>query len=149
MLLLGIFVAGFLSAFLLPFLFSSEIPFGFGNGNAPGDWINEKQIEIQKDKIIINIENASLGRYAATGSMIPVLDDKSNGIRIIPQSEEEINIGDIISFEQRNNLIIHRVIEKGKDEQGTYFITKGDNSPIVDGKIRFSQIKYVTIGVLW
>ncbi len=46
-------------------------------------------------------------------------------------------------------LIIHRVVEIGEDEQGTYFITKGDNNFFSDGKVRFGQIKYVTIGVIY
>ena len=79
--------------------------------------------------------------------MKPLLDEGSNGIRIVPSSEDEINIGDIITFKQNidenNYLIVHRVIEKGEDLQGTYFITKGDNNSLNDGKVRFSEIKYL------
>ena len=41
------------------------------------------------------------------------------------------------------------VIEKGIDEDGIYFITKGDNNSITDGKIRFEDIEYITVGVIW
>ena len=54
-----------------------------------------------------------------------------------------------MSFEKDNDLIIHRVTERGEDSDGIYFITQGDNSNITDGKIRFEDIKYVTIGVIW
>jgi signal peptidase I len=81
--------------------------------------------------------------------MEPLLDENSNGIRIIPKSEEDIHIGDIISFEKNKDLIIHRVIDKGVDNNGTYFITKGDNNNVSDGKIRFEDIRYITIGVIW
>ena len=52
-------------------------------------------------------------------------------------------------FEKDNDLIIHRVIEKSEDSDGIYFITQGDNSNATDGKIRFNEIKYVTIAVIW
>jgi len=152
-----IFLIGFLSANLLGLYvaYGYEMPFSLNGLNintskkAPSDFINEEQIEVLPDKIIINIEGASLSRYAPTGSMKPVLDKGSNGIRVVPESEDEINIGDIISFEQDNYLIVHRVVDKGTDEKGVYFITKGDNSPVNDGKIRFKDIKYITVGVIW
>jgi hypothetical protein len=158
-----IFLIGFLSANLigLYLIYGSEIPFSLNNfsfanfsfspknNSAPFDFIREDQIQIFDDKIIINIENASLSRYAPTGSMLPVLDEGSNGIRIVPKSEKDIHIGDIITFNQDNMFIVHRVIDIGTDSEGTYFVTKGDNSPVSDGKIRFENIKYITIGVIW
>lgn len=150
-----IFLIGFLSANILGYFFVSglEIPFmlGFGNNNsnAPFDFISEDNIELYDDKIVLNIEGVSLSRYAPTGSMKPVLDEGSNGLRIVPKSEIDIHTGDIITFKQDNILIVHRVIEKGIDSKGVYFITKGDNNSVSDGKIRFKDIKYKTIGVIW
>ena len=81
--------------------------------------------------------------------MKPLFDHSSNGIRIKPVSEDDINIGDIITFKEGNLLIIHRVIEKGIDNNGVYFITKGDNNFVSDGKIRFKDIEYKTIGIIY
>lgn len=150
-----IFLLGFLSANIvnLYLFYGLESPFSLIDSNtsskAPSNFINENNIKIYNDKIIIDIEGASISRYASTGSMIPLLDENSNGIRIEPKSEKDINIGDIVTFRKNNNLIVHRVIEKGSDEKGVYFITRGDNNSINDGKIRFEDIKYITIGVLW
>lgn len=153
-----IFLFGFLIANLLNFYVAtgSEIPFlrQFGLGmsydnNAPFDNIHENQIEINEDSVIIHVKNASLGKYAATGSMKPVLDENSNGIRIVPSSKEEIHLGDVITYQDNNDLIIHRVVEIGNDENGWYVITKGDNNDVSDGKVRYSQIKFITIGILW
>jgi signal peptidase I len=119
------------------------------NNKAPGNWIQEKDITIKGEYIQIHAPNASLSKYAATGSMKPTLDKGTNGIRIPPQGEETIQEGDIISYKWGNNIIVHRVIEKGKDEKGTYYITKGDNNNLTDGKIRYKDILYITIGVLW
>ena len=72
--------------------------------------------------------------------MVPVIDSNANGIGIRPNSSEDIFVGDIISFYHGEKLIVHRVIEKGEDEFGDYFITKGDNVNFDDGKIRFEEI---------
>ncbi len=146
-----VFLIGFISCAFLSFS-KIEIPLGFNFSSeleTPGDWIKDSQIHIYENAIVIDVENASLGKYAATGSMKPVLDENSNGIRIKPKSEKDIKVGDIVTFEQNDIMIIHRVVEIREDEEGVYFITKGDNNNIVDGKIRFKDIKYVTIGVLW
>jgi hypothetical protein len=46
--------------------------------------------------------------------------------------------------------IIHRVVYKGQDEQGTYFIMKGDNLPTSDpGRVRFSQMERVVVGLIY
>jgi len=152
-----VFLAGFSSALLINLLYAEiEKPLIIGGVSwvnsgleTPGDWIQENQIHVYENAIVIDVEGASLGKYAATGSMNPVLNQYSNGIRIVPKSEEQIGIGDIITFEQDNQFIIHRVIDKGEDKDGVYFITKGDNNNVTDGKIRFQDIKYVTIGMLW
>jgi len=149
-----VFLLGFLSANLagLYLVYGSEMPFAIASNaskKAPNDLISENQIEVLPNKIIINVEGASLSRYAPTGSMKPVLDEGSNGIRIKPASEDDIDVGDIISFRNEGYLIVHRVIDKSFDEQGVYFITKGDNSLLNDGKVRFKNIEYITIGVIW
>ena len=153
-----VFLIGILLGTVLNFCltYGMENPFLNGLGvtnnmssNGPFDFVKENQIEIYPDRIVIKVENASVSRYAPSGSMIPVLNDKSNGIRIKPKSESEIHIGDIITFERDGLLIVHRVIEKGSDEKGNYFITKGDNNGVSDGKVRFSDIKYITIGIIW
>lgn len=150
-----IFLFGFLCANILGYflVFGVENPFSesynLSGDNAPHEIIKENQIEIYDEKVVINIKGASLGKYAATGSMKPVLDENSHGIRIVPDSEDGILVGDIITFQQNENLIIHRVIEKGKDNEGTYFITKGDNNNVTDGKIRFKDIKYITVAIIW
>ena len=157
-----IFLLGFLSASFLYGLVDSgyEVPLLKNLGlnsiglinfseKAPSDSINENQIEIYNDKIILNIGGASLSEYAPTGSMKPVFDQGANGIRIKVTSEDEIQVGDIISFRENGQLIVHRVVEKDTDTLGTYFITKGDNNSVSDGKIRIQDIEYKTIGVIW
>ncbi len=117
--------------------------------HAPSDFIKEDNILVYNDKIVINVDNVSLSRYASSGSMLPLFDAGANGIRIKAQSPDEIKLGDIVTYERNSELIVHRVIEIGTDKQGPYFITKGDNNALSDGKVRFDEIKYITIGILY
>jgi len=117
--------------------------------NAPSDFIDEDKILTYPNKVVLEIENYSLSRYASSGSMIPLFDSGANGIGIKPKSEDELHVGDIITFRQGNDLIVHRIIEKGIDEQGYFFITKGDNNNVTDGKIRFSQIDSVLVVLIY
>ena len=114
------FVLGIIFAILVGNLINlnaKEIPFSLFSKNItePSNSISEEQIKVLGDKIIINIKDASLSRYAPTGSMLPVLNENSNGIRIKVESEDEISIGDIITFKAEEGLIVHRVIEIGTD----------------------------------
>ena len=101
-----VFVIGFLSCMLISFMpFGQEMPFSLGSNSgtdAPGDWIGKDQIHVYDNAIVIDVNQASLSSYAASGSMKPVLDKDSNGIRIVPKSAESINVGDIITYEKAN-----------------------------------------------
>ena len=151
-----IFLLGFVSCAFLFYIFpysGLEVPFGTGlvslSEISPSDWVAEDDIIVLRDRIILKIGNATLSNYAATGSMKPLFDIGANGIRVVPDSEEDINIGDIVSFRFSGRLVVHRVVKKGVDENGVYFVTRGDNGLIDDGKIRFNEIEYVTIGIIW
>ena len=130
------------------------MPFGTGfaiknNDAMPTSRISNNNITVFKDKIVIRVTNATISNYDDSGSMKPTLWDGSRGINIVPNSEEDIKIGDIISYKFGNILVAHRVIKRGSDNQGVYFITQGDNNIMNDGKIRFNDIKYVTVGIIW
>lgn len=71
-----------------------------------------------------------------------------NGLRVVPSSEEEIQVGDIVSFDYAGGIVVHRVVERGTDSDGLYFITKGDNSDKFE-KIRFEDIEYKTVGLIY
>jgi len=149
--ILIIFIVGFSTASFIENT-SIEIPKGaphYKSTNSPIDRISKKDIEIYNDRVVIWVSNATLSEYADTGSMRPLIDKGANGIRIVPKREDDIKAGDIVTFESEYGIIVHRVIETGEDEQGKYFVTKGDNNLFSDGKIRFNQIKYVTIAVLY
>lgn len=86
----------------------------------------------------------------ASGSMLPLLYNGSKTIIIRPL-EEDIMVGDIVVYKDNDGTnIIHRLVNKGYDEKGTYYMTKGDNNPSLDPYlIRYENIEGVVIGILY
>ncbi|KYK26828.1 hypothetical protein AYK26_04550 [Euryarchaeota archaeon SM23-78] len=119
---------------------------------SPQDRVREDQIIVTDEGILIDIKGAEWARFTDTNSMDPIFDEGANAIELIPKSEEEIQIGDIVAYdsEYAQGIIVHRVVYKGQDEKGTYFVMKGDNNPTSDpGKIRFEQIKRVVVAIIY
>jgi len=119
---------------------------------SPADRIKEDQIRVGNEDVVINIKGAEWASFTDTNSMDPIIDSEAHAIEVIPQSEDEIQVGDIVAYssEYAEGSIIHRVAYKGKDENGTYFVMKGDNNPSSDpGKVRFSQIKRVVVAIIY
>ncbi len=119
---------------------------------SPQDRVKEDQIHVYDDSVVIRIDNPEWSTFTDTNSMDPIIDKGANAIHIVPASEEEIQLGDIVAYESshRGGTIIHRVVETGFDESGKYFIMKGDNNLEPDpGKVRFAQIKRVLVAVIY
>jgi len=120
--------------------------------DSPYNRINEDQIEIYNNKVIINIKDPEYARFTNTNSMDPVLDETANAIEIIPKSEEDIHLGDVVSYKSKlvNSVIIHRIIKISRDEKGTYYTLKGDNNKLPDPeKVRFNQIERVVVAIIY
>lgn len=116
------------------------------------DHVSEDQIKVYGDSAAISLSDKNLrwSRYANTNSMLPLLDEGYNGLEFVPTSEDEIHIGDVISFNYNDKNYVHRVIEIGNDVNGWYAITKGDSNDFIDeGKRRFEDVKGVLIGVIF
>ncbi len=120
-----------------------------GNYSGPSNFLNDSDILVYPDKIVIKIENVQISNYDSSNSMEPFIGKGANGIVVKPGSEKDVNVGDVITFRRGDKLIVHRVIEKGIDTGGVYFITKGDNSDFVDGKVRFNEIEHKLAGILY
>ncbi|HII71689.1 TPA: hypothetical protein HA265_02955 [Candidatus Woesearchaeota archaeon] len=119
---------------------------------SPGDHVQENQIHVYNDKVVLEVQGAKWASFTNTNSMDPYLDAEANSLEITPKSSNEIKTGDIISYYSgiTGDLIVHRVVEKGTDENGTYFMVKGDNNPQRDPeKIRFDQVHGVLIGIIY
>jgi hypothetical protein len=119
---------------------------------SPADRVPERAIGVYRDRVVLDVKNVQWATFTDTHSMEPVLAAGANALEIVPQTEDEVHVGDIVSYrsEYAEGFIIHRVVYKGQDEQGTYFVMKGDNLPTSDpGKIRFRQVQRVVIGIIY
>ncbi len=115
----------------------------------PANYFDSGDIQVFNDKIILLVSNSSVTNYGASGSMLPTLNENSNGIAIVPKDDSEVKVGDIVSYRSSDaSLIVHRVIEKNSDGGGVYLVVKGDNSDTTE-IIRFSQIKHKIVGILY
>lgn len=119
--------------------------------STPSDWVSENQIKVFQDKVELDIQNPQWVTFTPTNSMTPLLDDKAHAIEVIPSNEDQINVGDVVAYERENgDVILHRVVEIGFDNDGKYFKFQGDNVPYRDpGKVRFSQIRGVVVAVIY
>lgn len=118
----------------------------------PKDRIKETQIRITDKKVVLDIPNVYWGYMLDSNSMDPLLDEGTTILTIKPKLEEDILIGDIIVFNVNftEHNIVHRVINITKDENGIFFITKGDNNPSEDPlKVRLKNIIAVVVGILY
>lgn len=153
MLFLVVFMLGF-AVSKAPVHTSTQVPFSETDSevSSPGDWINESQVKITSSSIRIDVPNATWARFANTNSMDPVIDEGMNSLEIRPESPKNLDVGDIISYKAKfaDGIIIHRIIDIQEDEEGTYYIVKGDNNDIPDPqKVRFDDIQGVVIGILF
>ena len=117
---------------------------------SPQDHIKESEIKVYDDRVVIERGNMIWSKFSDTNSMDPLLDIGHNGLEIIPESPEEIKVGEIIAYDKGDTRIIHRVVEVGKDNKGWFAIAKGDNNLIADiGKVRFEQVRGILIGIIY
>lgn len=119
---------------------------------SPANRVAEDLILVTNEKVVLNIKGAEWASFTDTNSMDPVIDAGAHAIEIAPKSEDDVQVGDIAAYKSdyAEGTIIHRVVFKGQDEKGTYYILKGDNNPINDpGKIRFSQIKSLVVAIIY
>lgn len=119
---------------------------------SPQDYLDSSQIHVYRDRVVIDVSGIKWATFENTKSMLPFLDEHSNALQIEPVCPEEVSVGDIVSYKSKysDGIIIHRVVFKGEDDEGIYFIIKGDNNPSNDpGKIRCSQIQRRLIGILY
>lgn len=117
--------------------------------DTPSDFVEDDKITIYDDRVVIELSNAKLSTYGSTGSMLPTLGAGVNGVSVVLESPDEIEVGDIVSFRRGRDLVVHRVVRKGLDDEGIYFVTKGDNSPVDDGKIRFDDIERKLVALIY
>ena len=116
----------------------------------PQNWIAQQDIHVTPDHVKINLQGAKWASFAPTGSMRPVLDQGAHALQIQPTNPEQIQIGDIITYNHNNRKIIHRVVDIQHDAQGIYYTVKGDNNSAPDPiKVRFKDVERVVVAIIY
>ncbi len=119
---------------------------------SPSQYVTSDNVEVYSDHVTVNVKDAAWAEYADTNSMDPVLDSGAKGIEIMPKEESELSAGDIVSYvpSGSSDLIVHRIVNISQDNLGTFYTLKGDNNSSSDPeKVRFNQIKYKTIMIIY
>ena len=123
---------------------------GGKENSSPGDWVKENQIQVYPQQVILDIPSAKWAGFTNTNSMDPFIDETANAIEITPAHPDAINVGDVISYQTIYGVLIHRVIEKGVDEEGIYYVVKGDNNRFQEPfKVRFNDVQGVVVAVIY
>jgi signal peptidase I len=144
-----VFIVGMIAALVMVSPHFIKEDYNFDNLSSKS-YVNLKQIKFYPDKIIIEVPNSSPGIIGDTGSMKPTLDENSHGINIVPKNESQIHVGSIIVYKNEDHLIVHRVVAIKNDSYGVYYTLKGDHNKIADPvKVRFSDVAYINIGVIY
>lgn len=166
MLLVVVFCLGFVAASALSWtLPTKESPFSTKpvERASPGDTITEQEIKVYKNNVqvdlqdpegndwmvMMDLDNPSWSTFTDTNSMDPVFDVGANTVRIkVPA--DSLQVGDIISYQYGDKIIIHRIVHIDQDEQGLYFVLKGDNNPTSDPmKVRPDQILGKVVAIFY
>jgi len=119
---------------------------------SPVDRIQDSDVNVFSNSVRIDIKNAKWRSFIDSNSMDPLIDKGTTTIEIKPKYASDINIGDIIAYEVDgyDYAFVHRVVDIGKDENGVYFTTKGDNFYKEDpNKVRFKDVEGIVVGILY
>jgi hypothetical protein len=116
--------------------------------------ISAEDIRISGSEVIIKVSGAMPVLLADTNSMAPTAASASKIIVVQPTNDRDIHVGDIVGYRcgqcAADEVVMHRVIGIDQDAEGIYYTLKGDNVPAADpGKVRFSQIRTVVVGIIY
>ncbi|HLC49896.1 MAG TPA: hypothetical protein VJI97_00540 [Candidatus Nanoarchaeia archaeon] len=119
---------------------------------SPYSRISMGDISVYDNEIVLKIKNPQWAVFTDTNSMDPVIDSTSKAIEIVPNSEEDVHVGDIVAYNSKyvDGVVAHRVVETGYDSSGWYAKLKGDNNPNPDPeKVRMTQIKGIVAAIIY
>ena len=130
---------------------SQKLPFRPVEKISPRDIIKSDQISIVGSTITIDAGGrVTLAEIADTNSMDSLMDIGHNALLLEDFDKSALEVGDIIVYAAPEGKIVHRIVEKGVDEQGNWFRCKGDNNFTKDPYIiRDINILSLCIGIIY
>ena len=121
--------------------------------NISGYWLESGQIYDylpgDTDQFLIEFPNIddcfALGEMVGTGSMKPFLGRGHQIVKTTCFNNEDISVGDIITFNRNEIAILHQVIEVHSDG----VTTKGFANSIDDGLVFWSDITGIVVAIIY
>ncbi|MEM3154376.1 MAG: signal peptidase I [Candidatus Woesearchaeota archaeon] len=109
-----------------------------------------ESIKVYADRVEIGYAGLN---YATvnSNSMAPIITDKSVVFEKVPESPDEIKVGDVISFYEpsENAIVLHAVIEVLDANEGTFYKTKGLANPEADPwLVPYDNVKGIMVGTV-
>ena len=80
----------------------------------------------------VGIRALGLGTFIVTGGSMEPSIHKGSLVLVQPVSPSEVQVGDVITFQQYDQTTTHRVITIAQSEKGLSFKTKGDANTVAD-----------------
>lgn len=120
------------------------------NPPSPSNTIDKSQILVYQNYTTINYSNLVWFTVTPSKSMLPFIDT-GNYVLGINTTNATLNIGDVITYKNdKGDYIIHRIIDIKEDEDGIYYVLKGDNNVFTDPThVRLNQTRYKIVGVVY
>jgi len=90
---------------------NNEIP-------SPKDRVTESNVHVFADSVILDIKKPKWRKYIDSNSMDPLIDEGTTTIEIKPETEKDIQVGDIIAYNNdgAEYALVHRVVAIESDE---------------------------------
>jgi len=131
----------------------------FGKGGeqpSPGDWLLQENMSYEDGVFTaraVPFSRVWLTTVADTHSMDPTIDIGHTAILGFLQGfHDRLQTGDICVYyvPEHPTGILHRIVEIGHDENGRYYIFKGDNNWGSDPyRLRDADVEWVLVGILY
>ena len=111
--------------------------------------LREKLRKIIERAIVTKINDNKLGQLKSLDEISVIIEK--------PKKDQKYRKGDIIAYQKDKHLIVHRIVDIGKQEGKTVYITKGDVNKSADSnavmrkqirgivRIRIPVIAYPTV----
>jgi len=80
----------------------------------------------------VGIRALGLGTFIVTGGSMEPSIHKGSLVLVQPASPSEVQVGDVITFQQYDQTTTHRVVTIAQSEKGLSFKTKGDANTVAD-----------------
>jgi len=91
-----------------------------------------------------------------SGSMRPTFSCKNALIITRDFSEDDLKVGSIVGYKSegewngtRYSVVVHRIVNTVVENNKKYYVTKGDNNQVEDGKITYDDIVFMVLGVIF